>query len=58
MGLVGGSSIAFAEEKIKINHIDLSDSSLRSMGQFIPGLVGVFNLTAVLWGCVNGFTTR
>lgn len=49
----GASSIAFAEEIIRVNRLDLSYSSVLSTTQFIPLLIGVFNATAVLWGCVT-----
>jgi hypothetical protein len=53
LGFSGASSIAFVEETIRINHIDLSDASIRSTGQLIPFIVGVFSLVAVMWNGIK-----
>jgi len=49
IGIGGASSIAFVEETIKINGIDLGDAGLSSTSQLIPFIVGVFSLVNVLW---------
>jgi hypothetical protein len=53
IGFSGGSSIAFVEETIRINHIDLSGAPLTATGQLIPFVVGLFSVVAVMWTCIK-----
>ena len=49
LAVFGSVSIAWAEMTIVANQIEFPDVKLTDSGQFIPFLIGVFSLTAVLW---------
>jgi hypothetical protein len=53
IGFGGGSSIAFIEETIRLNHIDLSGAPLTATGQLIPFVVGLFSVVTVIWNCIK-----
>jgi hypothetical protein len=53
IGFSGASSIAFVEETIRVNHIDLSGAPLTATGQLIPFVVGLFSVVAVMWNCIK-----
>ena len=52
-GFSGGSSIAFIEETIRVNHIDLSEAPLTATSQLIPFVVGLFSVVAVMWSGIK-----
>lgn len=54
---IGTIAIVGAEMTIKVNEIDLSDSSLASSGQLVPFVIGVFTVCVTVGAGIRNFLT-